>query len=454
MNYFRFIVFFISLLIYSDLSGQGSNTCAGAAANQITLPFFTNNQTTCGDLNDYNGANACEVPNIGNNYGGQDWIYSFTPTQNGYVTITLNDIVAGGQVYPTISLLSDCPGTAGACLGFFQCSPFFGGGFLTEYVEVGQTYYILLDAYTWSNVFNNCYRFDLNVTFNPVVVQSSCNNTNFNNGNFTGWYGTTGLSLVGPTNAQTPNYVSTAYGIINGRQTIMTNGNDPCGGFPRVDPLGGPFSVRLGNNNVDSEAEQLMQTFLVSISNSSFTYRYAVVLEDPGHGSNEQPFFRALLRDQNGNIIPCSDFVVSAGSNIPGFFNSTNCPGVVYKPWSTVNVDLTNYIGQQVTVEFTTGDCSQGAHYGYAYIDAGCAPSLLDMMPDTICVGQTVTLQAPSGYQSYLWTPGGQTTSSITVSPASSTVYQLNLVAFNGCVNSVQIPITVVPYPVVSVFTN
>jgi hypothetical protein len=28
------------------------------------------------------------------------------------------------------------------------------------------------------------------------------------------------------------------------------------------------------------------------------------------------------------------------------------------------------------------------------------------------------------------------------------------LVAFNGCVNSIQIPITVVPYPIVSVFTN
>ena len=136
MNYFKFILFFISLLIYSDLSGQGSNTCAGAAANQITLPFFTNNQTTCGDLNDYNGVNACAVPNTGNNYGGQDWIYSFTPTQNGYVTITLNDIVAGGQVYPTISLLSACPGTAGACLGFFQCSPFFGGGFfLNVFIE-------------------------------------------------------------------------------------------------------------------------------------------------------------------------------------------------------------------------------------------------------------------------------------------------------------------------------
>jgi hypothetical protein len=453
MNILRFILL-LTFVVPLKSFGQGSNTCAGAAVNQITLPFFTNNQSTCGDLNDYNGINACAVPNSGNYYGGQDWIYSLTPTQNGYVTITLNDIIATGQAYPTVSLLTGCPGTPNVCLGFVQCSPFFGGGTLVNYVEVGQTYYILVDAFTWSNYFSNCYQFDLRVNFNPVVAQPSCTNMNFNNGNFTGWYGTTGLSLIGPTGAITPNYTATFYGITNGRQTIMTNGNDPCGGFPRVDPLGGPFSVRLGNNNVDSEAEQLMQTFVVSASNSSFTYRYAVVLEDPGHNSNEQPFFRALLRDQNGNVIPCSDFVVSAGSNLPGFFNSPNCTGVVYKPWSSVNVDLTDYIGQQVTVEFTTGDCSQGAHYGYAYIDAGCAPSVLELMPDTICEGQTITLQAPSGYQSYLWSPGGQTTPSITVTPNDDTVYQLNLVAFNGCVNSVQVPITVIPYPVVSVFTN
>jgi hypothetical protein len=58
---------------------------------------------------------------------------------------------------------------------------------------VGQTYYILVDAFTWSNYFNNCYQFDLRVNFNPVLVQPSCTNMNFNNGNFTGWYGTTGL---------------------------------------------------------------------------------------------------------------------------------------------------------------------------------------------------------------------------------------------------------------------
>jgi len=451
---FKYLLLFITLFAYSKLGAQGSNTCVGATANPITLPFFANNQSTCGDLNDYTGINGCAIPTSGNYYGGQDWLYSFTPLQDGYVNIILNDIVANGVTYPTISLFSACPGTAGSCLGFVQGSIWQGGGSLLEYVEANQTYYVLIDAFTWSNYFTNCYQFDINIQFTPITVQPSCTNINFNTGNFNGWYGTTGLSLTAPINSLTPNYSATALGIINGRHTIMNGGNDPCGGFPRVDPQGNPRSVRLGNNDVDSEAEQLMQTFIVTPSNNSFTYRYAVVFEDPGHGSNEQPFFRALLRDQTGNIIPCSEFIVSAAGNLPGFFNSTTCTGVTYKPWSTVNVDLNDYLGQQVTAEFTTGDCSQGAHYGYAYIDAECTPSLLQALPDTICVGETITLTAPPGYESYTWLPGNQTTTSITVSPTDDTIYTLNLVAFNSCVSSIQIPITVVPYPTVILFTN
>jgi gliding motility-associated-like protein len=438
----------LAVIFHTGLRSQGSNTCIGAGASQVSLPFFANNQSTCGDANDYTGANGCAVPNSGSYYGGHDWLYSFTPTQSGYVSIILNDIHSTGTAYPTISLFSACPATVGACMGWVQCSAWQGGGSLLEYVEAGQTYYVLVDAYTWGNYFANCYQFDLAIQLNSITVQPACSNINFNNGNLGSWYGTTGISLTGANNATTPNYSASAYGIINGRQSIMTGGNDPCGGFPRVDPQGGPFSVRLGNNDVDSEAEQLMQTFMVTSSNNSFTYRYAVVFEDPGHASNEQPFFRALLRDQNGSIIPCSDFVVSAAADLPGFFNSTNCAGVVYKPWSTVNVDLTNYIGQQVTVEFTTGDCSQGAHYGYAYIDANCAPSLLSALSDTVCVGQSTVLTAPAGYESYTWLPGNQTTTSISVAPSASTTYQLNLTAFNGCVSQFQIPVTVAPYPV------
>ncbi len=443
MNIFRYIS--LVLIFCSKLSAQGSNTCVGAAANPIGFPFFANNQSTCGDINDYIGLNACATPTSGNYYGGQDWLYSFTPSQDGYINIVLNDIVATGFAYPTITLLSACPGTAGSCVGFVQCDPSQGGGSLVRHVEAGQTYYVLVDAFTWANFFPNCYQFDLSIQFTPTVAQPSCANINFNTNSFLGWFGTTGLSTTSSIGSPTPNYNSTALGIVNGRHTIMSAGNDPCGGFPRVDPLGGPFSVRLGNNDVNAQAEQLRQTFMVSASNSSFTYRYAVVFEDPGHNSNDQPFFRAILRDQDENIITCSDFIVSSAGNLPGFFNSTTCSGVIYKPWSTVNVDLTNYIGQNVTAEFTTGDCSQGAHYGYAYIDANCAPSLLQALPDTICIGESVVLTVPPGYQSYTWLPGNQTSPSITVTPIVSTTYQLNLVAFNGCIVSIQIPITVIP---------
>jgi hypothetical protein len=448
---FKYVL--IILFIYTKVYSQGSNTCAGAAANPITLPFFANNQSTCGDGNDYTGTNPCITTPNGTYYGGQDWIYSFTPTQSGYVNIVVNDIIPI-SAYLTVTLFNACPGTPNACIGFVQCNPSTVGGSIVRYVQAGVTYYILIDAFTWTSFFSNCGQFDLNVQFTPVIPQSSCTNISFNSNNFTGWVGTTGLSVMSNLGSQTPNYNSTALGIVGGRHTIMAGGTDPCGGFPRVDPLGAPISVRLGNNNVSSEAEQLTQTFMVSASNNSFTYRYAVVFEDPGHNSNEQPFFRALLRDQNGNIIPCSEFVVSAAGNLPGFFNSPTCTGVRYKPWSTVNVDLDNYIGQAVTAEFTTGDCSQGAHYGYAYIDAQCSQSFLNAYPDTICVGESVTLTAPNGYQSYSWLPTNQTTQSINVTPSTSTTYQLNLVSFNGCVRTVQLPIVVVPDPTAVIYTN
>src|SRR5205814_8573577 len=55
----------------------------------------------------------------------------------------------------------------------------------------------------------------------------------------------------------------------------------------------------------------------------------------------------------------------------------------------------------------------------------------------TICAGQSATLTAtPStGGGTYSWSPGGQTTSSITVSPASTTTYTVTY-NLGGCSNT------------------
>lgn len=267
-------------------------------------------------------------------------------------------------------------------------------------------------------------------TENGAEVQATpCTNMDFETGNFTGWTGKTGsVTSCCPTT-----------GIVAGRHTIMGVGTDPI--IPALSTVapGGSFSVRLGNSSSGSEAEQIEQTFTVTPSTTSFTYQYAVVLEDPGHGPTEQPFFRIEMFDQGNALIPCSQYYVAAAANIPGF---QTVGSVVWKNWTTVSVDLSNYVGQNVTIRFTTGDCSLGGHYGYAYIDGSCLMMALNQSA-TLCTGDQITISAPPGSATYQWSPNGEITDSITVSQPGT--YCVTMTSVQGCQQ--QLCITVQQFP-------
>ena len=258
---------------------------------------------------------------------------------------------------------------------------------------------------------------------------SQCPNANFELGNFSGWQGTTGGCC--PINL-------TNNGIVNGRHTIMSGpGTDPntCNQVTVVAP-GGTFSARLGNNNVGAEAEGLSYNFFVTPQSTLITYQYAVVFEDPGHTLDEQPRFESRILLQNGDTIPCTEFSVTAASNIPGF---QSCPGIdnqgdpifiSYKDWVTVGVDVSAYIGQTVTLQFQTGDCSLGGHYGYAYIDATCGPLEVDIQ---YCAGSdSAIVTAPAGFAQYIWS-NGDTTQQIVVDPNQINNLTCTIISFSGC---------------------
>jgi gliding motility-associated-like protein len=77
--------------------------------------------------------------------------------------------------------------------------------------------------------------------------------------------------------------------------------------------------------------------------------------------------------------------------------------------------------------------------------------------PQTICNGQSTTLNvtATGGTPVYtfVWNPGNQTGSSITVSPSSTTTYTVDITDANGC-TSAPVTVTLTVNPPLSVFAN
>lgn len=255
-------------------------------------------------------------------------------------------------------------------------------------------------------------------------AQSTCPNSDFASNSFANWTGRTGscCPITLPT-----------VGIVNGRHTIMTGaGMDPQTGnqLPVVCP-GYTYSARLGNSSTGAQAEALSYTInvLPDSSNALFLYNYAVVLEDPGHTAAEQPRFELQVRDQYNNVVPCTFYQVAAAGNIPGF---QSYGSLRWKPWEQVGVDLTPFIGQQITIEARTGDCDQSGHFGYAYIVAECRPMKLKV---AYCYGNnTAVITAPNGFASYQWSNGATTQTTSVTNPLPGQILTCQLISVSGCV--------------------
>ncbi len=221
-----------------------------------------------------------------------------------------------------------------------------------------------------------------------------CYNGNIEMGNFTNWTGYTGQFAI-PDNILTP-------GIVGGRHSIaFGTGLDAFGSFPIVNE--GAYSILLGNSNSNCEADMVSYSFFVTSANADFQFKYALVLEDPGnsHTIAQKPDFTFYMKTENFPGLPTSG---SAASNF-SLFNKTNTnivadlnnpffkisgvnKSVVYKNWVCVRYDLTEWVGQTVTIFFKVRDCSLCGHWGYAYIDALCStnvPTAFFTVPNKFC---------------------------------------------------------------------
>lgn len=243
-------------------------------------------------------------------------------------------------------------------------------------------------------------------------LNGPCSNPDFEMCDFSDWEmfsGFVGGSVFGfnsPNPEMTFSTLSISSNTLPIQHNIVIDGDDYYGGFQRVHNSG-TCSALLGDfNGIGSYASQIEKKFLVEEDNALLILNYAVVLEDPSHEPIDQPYFKVRVYDEEGNLLPCGNYEAYAGDGQAGWITAPNT-SVRYLPWKIVLIPLDNYIGQNVKVEFTVGDCGQGGHFGYAYVDAVCSSLELKVDNYPVCTFP-VELTAPPGGLTYDWSNGSE----------------------------------------------
>ncbi len=216
--------------------------------------------------------------------------------------------------------------------------------------------------------------------------------------------------------------------------------------------LFGSKVLRLNNQLTgDYTITRLTKTFLVSTSNDFYELAYLSVFA-PSHNCCDAGALHINFYAGGNNpsgplaLLSCPSISLSGPSSLCSATSNTQFYNVnswtpanpngninVFHRWELTSVDLSNYIGQYVTVEVIVSDCNAGGHFSTVYFDARCGSTGISASSNNSCT-PSVTLTAPAGFASYQWNgPGGFSANSESFTPTVSGNYSLQLNAPGIC---------------------
>jgi hypothetical protein len=178
-------------------------------------------------------------------------------------------------------------------------------------------------------------------------------NGGFETGDTTGWvidYGY-GASLSPTVNVVGPGFAPNT----NNNLQQVDSGNWSCELFSGAGGLGTTFA-------------RISQSDIISASNAILQFRYAGVL-DGTHANQGTPLLDSsvvVTVSDTASVIYQATYRYASS---PAPLVDDGVPPFKHLPWTTINVDLTAYIGSTVTVSFAAVDCLLGGHSSHAYVD-------------------------------------------------------------------------------------
>ncbi len=189
---------------------------------------------------------------------------------------------------------------------------------------------------------------------------------------------------------------------------IEANEKDPnthVSGGLRTIPNGEIASVRLGAYTSSGQSARIEYKYTVTPGMSDLLdLKYAVVMQSGGHGSSlsdpdMNPTFTLNILDGSGNVADaCVQRYFVAGYGGMGSWHQEG--DWWWCDWSTITVSLRRYVGQTITLRFTSTRCSYDTHPAYAYFTFNCRGGDLQ---GVACGDYNVDhFQAPDGFD-YRW---------------------------------------------------
>jgi hypothetical protein len=154
----------------------------------------------------------------------------------------------------------------------------------------------------------------------------------------------------------------------------------------------GMFSAQIGDStpwgNQGPQRSSISQEVIVPSLNEQnrvvIQFSYAVVANDPpSHYEQDKPLFWITVRDlTTDEAIYDTDIIYTSQTSGEWYlgsdpnetmsqrgFSYLSSDRWVFKPWQSVEVDLSDRVGNHIRLEFVVRDCNLSAHAAYGYLD-------------------------------------------------------------------------------------
>ncbi len=177
--------------------------------------------------------------------------------------------------------------------------------------------------------------------------------------------------------------------------------------FPSIpDPSLTVYKIDPGRTDPNSQASSTAALFsyIPSPDNPILAVRFAVEF-DYGSGGHEPVFGYIRAYDAEMSLISCGySYSLAVGEDRSQYIRYSS--SMFYRPWDVMFLDLSNYIGQKITIEIVANTCSTLNCTGIIYTAFDC--SINDLCQErSICAEcDSVTLEVPSIFSTYEWHKG------------------------------------------------